>query len=359
VEPFESHATDSANSPPAGSVDDVCQRLLLWGQREGGGLARVEYSSEFDWQRVVQRLQNELAQAGVAWSEIELPTRCSAVEVVQFLRERLGEIPAGVVSVTGFATAFEAKTPLEDALRVVNFNREALVALPLRQLWWMTPVLLQTSLHAMPDLHGWFRPQLQLAPTAHTEAASASRQGSEHMGGEPSQGINFEDAQRRSQNLLAQFFTAQEAGASDQDLLTTYLLPALESLEQVGAQQQLRELTSRFEGFLGSLKLDKTTDIATAISRLAGLYLAQGRYSEAEPLYLQALEITKSELGDRHPSTAISLNNLGTLYSDTDRPTEAATLMAEALSIFEEALGPNHPSTSTVLDNLAAIQQQP
>ena len=29
--------------------------------------------------------------------------------------------------------------------------------------------------------------------------------------------------------------------------------------------------------------------------------------AEAEPLYVQALEICKTELGDRHPNTAISL----------------------------------------------------
>ncbi|PZO48551.1 MAG: tetratricopeptide repeat-containing protein [Phormidesmis priestleyi] len=341
-----------------GSIDEVCQRVLLWGQREGGGLARVEYSSEFDRQRVVQRLQRELAQAGVAWTEIVLPTRREATDIVRFLRERLSQVPGGVVSVTGFATAFESKTPLADALRVVNFNREELVALPLRQLWWMTPVLLQTSLHAMPDLHGWFRPQLQLSPAVRERELSDTTIRSAvtpRLGSEQVRGVNFEDARQRSQNLLTEFFTARQAGAADQDLLMTYLLPALESLAEVGAQRELRDLTSQFEGFLGSLKLGKTTEMTTAVSRLARLYSDQGRYTEAEPLYVQALEIWKIELGDRHLYTATSLNNLALLYYSQARYAEAEPLYVQALEIWETELGDRHPCTAQGLNNLALL----
>ncbi len=359
MEPSEAHAdTGSAllsgsmasDSIAPGSIDDVCQRLLLWGRREGGGLARVEYSSEFDRQRVVQRLQGELAQAGIAWTEIKLPTRCEATEIVRFLRERLSQVPQGVVSVTGFATAFDSK--LADALRVVNFNREALVALPLRQLWWMTPLLLRTSLHAMPDLHGWFRPQLQLSPAV---PAQEFLQAPPRLGSEQVRGINFEDARQRSKNLLAQFFTARQAGTADQDLLVTYLLPALESLAEVGAQRELRDLTSQFEGFLGSLRLGKTTEMVTAVTRLAKLYADQGRYTEAEPLVVQALEISKAALGDRYPNTAASLNNLALLYQSQGRYGEAEPLYVQALKISKAELGDRHPSTASSLNNLAGL----
>ena len=81
------------------------------------------------------------------------------------------------------------------------------------------------------------------------------------------------------------------------------------------------------------------------------------RYGEAEPLYLEALEISKAELGDRHPSTAQSLNNLAALYYSTNRLSEAATTMSSVVSIFEELLGPNHPNTITVKINRDALQQ--
>ncbi len=372
MEPSETRATDWAESSPsgsplespsksvAGSIEDVCQRLLLWGKQEGGGLARVEYSSEFDRQRVVQRLRGELAQAGVAWTDVDLPTRRSAEEIVRVLRERLVQVPGGVVSVTGFATAFETGTPLADALRVVNFNREALVRLPLRQLWWMTPMLLQTSLHAMPDLHGWFRPQLQLSPAMRANEPTAETVAlitTPRLGTEQSRGVNFDDAHQRSQNLLAQFFTARDAGAADHDLLMTYLLPALESLAEVGAQRELRDLTSQFGGILGLLRLGKTTEIATALDRLAKLYSDQGRYAEAEPLYVQALEIRQSELGDRHPDTATSLNNLAELYRSQGRYAKAEPLLVQTLEIRQSELGDRHPDTATSLNNLAGLYE--
>ena len=49
----------------------------------------------------------------------------------------------------------------------------------------------------------------------------------------------------------------------------------------------------------------------------AGLYQAQGRYSEAEPLYKRSLLISEEQLGADHPDTATSLNNLA--YRATTR----------------------------------------
>ena len=356
MERSEALAEQSSVDLTPSSVAEVSERLLLWGKRDGAGLARVEYSSEFDRQKVVQLVKTELEQAGIAWTEIELPTRRPAEEIVQFLREQLAEVSEGVVSVTGFATAFEAGTPLADALRVVNFNREALVALPLRQLWWMTPQLLQASLYAMPDLHGWFRPQLRLNPVLSEEVVADSG-AINRLGAGELRSVNFEDARQRSQNLVVEFEAARRAGAADQDLLTTYLLPALESLAEVGAQQELQDLTSRFEFFLGSLKLGKTLDMATALDRLAGLYFAQGRYREAEPMFLTALEVRKAELGDCHPDTATSLNNLALLYDSQGHYGEAEPLHVEALEIRQTELGERHPETARSLNNLAALYE--
>ena len=46
---------------------------------------------------------------------------------------------------------------------------------------------------------------------------------------------------------------------------------------------------------------------------LALLYNFQGRYSEAEPLYLQALELKERVLGVNHPSTVTTRENLAIL----------------------------------------------
>jgi tetratricopeptide (TPR) repeat protein len=85
------------------------------------------------------------------------------------------------------------------------------------------------------------------------------------------------------------------------------------------------------------------------------LYLDQGRYAEAEPLYLRALALTEAALGNDHATTGTSLNNLALLYQDQGRYAEAEPLLERAMKIFEAALGPDHPSTRTVKANYGLL----
>ena len=91
---------------------------------------------------------------------------------------------------------------------------------------------------------------------------------------------------------------------------------------------------------------------------MAGLYKSQGRYSEAEPLYIQALALRKRLLGEEHPSVAMSLNNLAYLYSDQGRYSDAEPLFIQALALCDRVLGINHPNTVTVRESLANLQAE-
>ncbi|MBE7384424.1 MAG: tetratricopeptide repeat protein [Leptolyngbya sp. SIO1E4] len=51
-------------------------------------------------------------------------------------------------------------------------------------------------------------------------------------------------------------------------------------------------------------------DVALSLNNLAGLYDAQGRYEEAEPLYTQALTLFEQILGPEHPYTQRVKDNL-------------------------------------------------
>ena len=66
----------------------------------------------------------------------------------------------------------------------------------------------------------------------------------------------------------------------------------------------------------------------------------------------------KRLLGDKHPSVAISLNNLAALYDSQGRYTEAEPLYLQALAIAEQALGENHPNTIIFRENLQMMRQQ-
>jgi tetratricopeptide (TPR) repeat protein len=62
---------------------------------------------------------------------------------------------------------------------------------------------------------------------------------------------------------------------------------------------------------------------------LAYLYFEQGRYAEAEPLFLQALELSKRLLGQENPNVATILNNLALLYLEQGRYAEAEPLFCK------------------------------
>jgi len=96
-------------------------------------------------------------------------------------------------------------------------------------------------------------------------------------------------------------------------------------------------------------------NVATSLNNLAGLYKSQGRYNEAEPLYLQALELRKHLLGEDHPNVATSLNDLALLYESQGRYNEAEPLLLQALELWKHLLGEDHPHVATSLNNLALL----
>jgi tetratricopeptide (TPR) repeat protein len=334
-----------------GSIIDIHNRLLLWANRPEQGLARVEFASEFSRQQVIRSLRETLTAKNLPFDEIVLPTHQDPELVVSTLIDRLAD-STGIVSITGFSTAFDHQMSLPEALRIVNFNRERFLVPGVKQIWWMTPAFMQTSIHTMPDLNRWFSLRLQLTEAISTNQSSEIEPALEFA---PASYANMADTHRRVENLLQRFHQAQAAHLPNEELLANYLLPALESLAEVGAQQELRDLTLQFEGLLGRLKVNDSPDVATSLDRLAGLYYHQGRYSDAEPLYLRALVINEQQLGANHPNTTTSLNNLAELYKSIGRYIDAEPLLVRALAIREQQLGANHPETATILNNLASL----
>jgi tetratricopeptide (TPR) repeat protein len=63
-------------------------------------------------------------------------------------------------------------------------------------------------------------------------------------------------------------------------------------------------------------------------------------------------------LGESHPDVATSLNNLASLYKSQGKYSQAEPLLLEALEICERRLGENHPHTVTVRENLAYFRAQ-
>ena len=96
-------------------------------------------------------------------------------------------------------------------------------------------------------------------------------------------------------------------------------------------------------------------NVAVCMSNLGQVYLNQGKYSEAEPLLKQALNIVKSSLGPDHSEMARILNNLAMVYINQGKYSEAESLLNQALNIVKSSLGPDHPNVAVCMSNLGQV----
>jgi tetratricopeptide (TPR) repeat protein len=220
-----------------GSIEDTIVRLTLWSRRAPKGLARVEFDSEFARKRVVNGLRLALAEAGILFHEIELPPHTPASQVVQALVDQLDSLTPGVVSITGFATAFPNKVPLEDSLRIFNFNREELAQPTLRQIWWMPTSFAGQFIRAVPDLNSWFLIRLYL-----TEVVTPTSEIQPILEQTGRLTVNIEDARKRAANLVARFEQALAAGVPARELRQNLAIPAVSALLEGGAEKEAQEL---------------------------------------------------------------------------------------------------------------------
>lgn len=98
---------------------------------------------------------------------------------------------------------------------------------------------------------------------------------------------------------------------------------------------------------------EKGTEKMKLVLKYARALLSDGRYNEAEELFLQVMETTKRVLGDEHPETLISMNNLSFIYSKQSQWKEAEELFVQVMEMRNRVLGDEHPNTLLSMGNLA------
>jgi tetratricopeptide (TPR) repeat protein len=72
------------------------------------------------------------------------------------------------------------------------------------------------------------------------------------------------------------------------------------------------------------------------MNNLALLYRYQGKYAQAEPLYIKLLDLQRRVLGAGHPRRLASMNDLALVYLNQGKDTQAGALLREALNSHEE-----------------------
>jgi len=96
-------------------------------------------------------------------------------------------------------------------------------------------------------------------------------------------------------------------------------------------------------------------DVAIMLNKLAMLYDCQGQYAAAEPLLKRALAIREKALDPENPAVATSLNSLAALYDDQGQYAAAEPLCKRALTIREKAFGLDSPNAAYVLNCIALL----
>ena len=94
---------------------------------------------------------------------------------------------------------------------------------------------------------------------------------------------------------------------------------------------------------------------AQCLESLGVICVDTGRYSEAETLLLEALEIAKSSVGHDHHQMGGILNNLTVAQEHVGRKEDFEKNYLNALSILEGSRGPEHPDMAPALSNLAYL----
>lgn len=354
-----------------GSIADTVDRVLLWCRSTPRGMAFVEFQSEPARQRVITALQASLPDEAGPLHELTLAPAPSPIEVVHRLVDELRALDGGVVSLDGFGRLFPPGHPPADLVSAFNFNRERLAQPPLKQVWWMTPRVVDAFRHGAHDLYSWFQGRWNL-----TEAVPPAEQ--LELFGKESRTLNLADARRRADDLIERFEQALGQDDAPRDQIERYFLrPAVKVLREAGEERRARELESRFNStgrylhlrgrpgeaepnLLRALRIledagdEESHEVAAVLNDLAAHYADQGLYGKAEPLCRRALKILERTLDDHHPDIARALNDLAAIYVDLGRYEEAQPLYQRALRIREEIFGKEHPEVALTLNNLAS-----
>jgi tetratricopeptide (TPR) repeat protein len=93
------------------------------------------------------------------------------------------------------------------------------------------------------------------------------------------------------------------------------------------------------------------------LTRAGGYFFRRAAYSQAAPLFRDALAITEKMLGPEHPDAAASLFDIAHSRELQGDLAGARPLFERALTIYEKAFGPEHPDTAKGLLGLASLLQ--
>ncbi|NJR15498.1 MAG: tetratricopeptide repeat protein, partial [Calothrix sp. CSU_2_0] len=229
-----------------------------------------------------------------------------------------------IITITGIEQLFflkfgEEQSEQDKFFGYLQWTREGLREYPFAIIIWVTNNLLQNLQKKAPDFWSWrngvFRFHCITKNTVAPRDLEVFRSFINDSRLETADDDNeyflpLEDLQRLIREIEAKPGTKEATLASLYSQLGQIYRRRLENGEFQNYQKELDLAIGYFQKAVElQEKLDSELELASSLNNLASLYRSQGKYEAAEPLYLQALELRKSILGENHPSYATSLNN--------------------------------------------------
>jgi tetratricopeptide (TPR) repeat protein len=92
----------------------------------------------------------------------------------------------------------------------------------------------------------------------------------------------------------------------------------------------------------------------TSTASLAETYRKQGRWKEAEELQVKVIEAMSRVLGEEHPDTLTAIANLAATYGKQGRWKKAEELQVKVMEAMSRVLGEENPDTLSAISNLAS-----
>jgi tetratricopeptide (TPR) repeat protein len=136
------------------------------------------------------------------------------------------------------------------------------------------------------------------------------------------------------------------------------LLKTVLTLRERGARKKPAKSNDDFMGFLVQAMTGSQDKLIKAYEQLATLYFAQGKKSDAETLYRHALKFLEENVGKEQSSLARIHNRLGELAFKQNKYDEAEASFVKALTMYEtiyQKSGKPGPDVAVALGNLAML----
>jgi tetratricopeptide (TPR) repeat protein len=280
---------------------------------------RIISDYEAELEPDVRRYRVELARGE--------PSLRSAIANLVAQEAYLQQRGKAVITVTGveklrfFKQFGESRSEQQVFFGYLQWTREALREFPFSIVLWVTRQIEVLISNESPDFWSWrkgvFRFDTKKTAAVSKAEFEPSRLLVEDDNREVPSLIPLEDLQ----DLIAR--TEQKKGLQDPSLASFYASMGKiynRRIESGECENFQKEYELAIEYFKKAIALQQESDmeaeLSISLNYLALLYKFQGRYLEAEPLYLQAVEIFRSKLPENHPNVLLCWKNYVELWRE-------------------------------------------